>query len=322
MSEIKILTLFIDGIGIGYKNRFNPFYIFKSKYFGIFRNEPVLPEFNLNTKRKIYTLDTLLGVNGLPQSATGQTSLFTGINAPLLKGKKHITGFPDKELRKLLYKNNILLTLKKQGLKVKFINCYPLFEKELSKGYLKLNKEGEFIIKGNIDTKILKRISATTIMALSISQKFMGINELINKKCVYHDFTNQLLIEQKINVPKFTPEIAAEILIKSLSEYDFVLYEYFLTDRIGHKKDFREAKRVVQLLDKFIDYLTKNLNLSNTYLIIISDHGNFEDLSKTTHTYNKVPLIVFGKNFSYSFLPQSLLDFPEFISHLILKSGK
>ena len=40
-----------------------------------------------------------LGIEGLPQSATGQTALFTGINAAQLLGR-HLFGFPNQPFRR------------------------------------------------------------------------------------------------------------------------------------------------------------------------------------------------------------------------------
>lgn len=46
-------------------------------------------------------LDAILGVSGLPQNATGQTSLLTGVNAQALL-VKHLNGFPNAKLREII----------------------------------------------------------------------------------------------------------------------------------------------------------------------------------------------------------------------------
>jgi 2,3-bisphosphoglycerate-independent phosphoglycerate mutase len=68
-----------------------------------------------------------MGIPGLPQSATGQTTIYTGINAPKKLGK-HLTGIPNRELRELLRKFSIFVILKNEGFKCKFMNAFrPIF---------------------------------------------------------------------------------------------------------------------------------------------------------------------------------------------------
>ena len=54
-----------------------------------------------------------LGVKGVPQSATGQTALFTGLNAAEVIGR-HSQGFPGPTLRKLIRQQNLFSTLIKK----------------------------------------------------------------------------------------------------------------------------------------------------------------------------------------------------------------
>ena len=112
---MKILFVFIDGLGIGVKNvLYNPLTV---------ANIPVLDNLLAGKTGTVVAADACLGIKGIPQSATGQTALFTGINAARMMGR-HISGFPGPTLRKLLAEKNILLRLKKLGRKVAFANAY------------------------------------------------------------------------------------------------------------------------------------------------------------------------------------------------------
>ncbi len=64
-----------------------------------------------------------------------------------------------------------------------------------------------------------------------------------------------------------------------------------LTDRVGHKKRPDEAITVLELLDHFLDGLWTAV-APDTTVVISSDHGNIEDLRRSTHTTNPVPLLV------------------------------
>src|SRR5690606_2332559 len=69
-------------------------------------------------------VDPLLGVPGLPQSGTGQTTLLTGRNAPALMGR-HFGPWVPTALRPLLAEHNLFSDLRSAGLEVAFANAYP-----------------------------------------------------------------------------------------------------------------------------------------------------------------------------------------------------
>ena len=80
---MSVLLIFIDGLGIGTRGDHNPLSEIDSDLFGIFKDEqPRLPY-----DGRLSITDARLGVDGLPQSATGQTTILSGINAARLIGK-------------------------------------------------------------------------------------------------------------------------------------------------------------------------------------------------------------------------------------------
>ncbi len=72
-----------------------------------------------------------------------------------------------------------------------------------------------------------------------------------------------------------------------------MLYEYYLTDKAGHSQSQDKAREVLQRYDEFLGMLI-NYRPEDTTLVLCSDHGNIEDLSTKTHTYNTVPLFAKG----------------------------
>ena len=119
--------------------------------------------------------------------------------------------------------------------------------------------------------------------------------DLLGRKALFHDFTNQSLRERGFDVPLFSPSEAAEILAEISSNYRFTLYEHFITDKIGHDRDFERARIHLPLLAEFIRETLRRLDLEKTTFILTSDHGNIEDLSVRNHTLNDVPTIVWGR---------------------------
>lgn len=265
---MKIIFIFIDGFGLGEKDpEKNPLTNANSPHLDyIFENFPVIPT------------DTTLGVPGLPQSATGQTAIFTGVNASKKLGL-HLSGQPTESLKKIIYQQNIFKALMERGLKVTNSNVYR--QEYLEK------------MKKPVDRRY--RPSVTSVMTMAAGIEFRTVEDFEAGMGIYHDITGEILKESGYDVTLVTPEEAAERLYRISKEHDFTLYEHFLTDIIGHTMDMQKAKAEIELLDVFLGKLLSLVDLNKEIIIITSDHGNIEDLSVKTHTYNRVPTIVMGK---------------------------
>lgn len=266
--------IFVDGLGIGRKDPSNnPFAALPSRIFVDFLDAPCARLVHGGVSMRV---DACLDVEGLPQSATGQTALLTGVNAAAAIGR-HLNGFPTKELKKILGDRSILKILSEAGLKAAFINVFnPLFFEAL-------------------EQNLPVRSSVTTVANMVASLPFFRIDDLVKRRAVYQDFTNKLLIEKGFDAPVFSPHEAGEILARSAAEYDFCLYEYFQSDIAAHTQDRSRALEEVRKLDEFLLAVLENTNLEETSILLTSDHGNLEDLSSAKHTVNPVPVLLWGK---------------------------
>ena len=72
----------------------------------------------------LLALDATLGVPGLPQSATGQAVLLTGINIPSQIGE-HYGPKPNPTVAKYLLNGNLFSQLTKAGKSAALLNAYP-----------------------------------------------------------------------------------------------------------------------------------------------------------------------------------------------------
>ncbi|MCX8130800.1 MAG: alkaline phosphatase family protein [Clostridia bacterium] len=264
---MRMIFLFIDGFGIGDRDSSkNPVFAASTPNLDyIFRNHLVIPT------------DATLGVEGLPQSATGQTAIFTGVNASRILGR-HLHGQPTETLKKIIYENNLFKELLKMGVKVTNSNVY----------------REEYLKKMIDDRERRYRPSVTSVMTLSSTLGFRTVNDYKEGKGVYHDITGKIIKESGYDVDLITPVEAAERLFGISRGYDFTLYEHFMTDIIGHLMDMPLAVAEIELLDNFLGGLLKLVDLKEDIIIITSDHGNIEDISVKTHTYNRVPTIIMG----------------------------
>ncbi len=268
---MSVLLFFIDGLGIGTRGAHNPLDgLEDAAPLAVFQDEEPLIIFD----GKLVRTDARLGVEGRPQSASGQTTILTGVNAPAALGY-HKQGFPNEALREIISEHSIFLQLKRAGVEPNtFANAYtPMF----------------------FETRP-RWVSATTVAVEAAGMSFRSLDDLQAGRAVFQDYTNQMLIERGFPTSRRTPEQAAEILASIARGNRFTLYEYFITDKTGHAQDMEAARIILVNLARFVRHLLSQLNLKRTTVLLTSDHGNIEDLSTRNHTLNLVPTLIWGEH--------------------------
>jgi hypothetical protein len=217
-------------------------------------------------------LDACLGVPGLPQSATGQTALFTGVNAPALVGD-HVTAFPTEQLRAVIDQHSVLKRVADAGGRVLFANAH-------SERFWQMIREGK------------RRLGASTLTALAADAKIPTLGDLAEGKALLWDITHEVASGHLgYGLPLLSPEEAGARLAALATRYDLVLFESFLTDLAGHQRI--EPAWVLSRLDAFLGAVVAHRS-ADTTLVLCSDHGNVEDATSKAHTTNPVPLMVLG----------------------------
>jgi 2,3-bisphosphoglycerate-independent phosphoglycerate mutase len=276
---MKVLFLFIDGLGLGDDVPTNPF--FANRFSGfeqLIGGKPLTKSASEHkTERSIFKgIDACLGIEGLPQSGTGQATLFSGINASAIIGK-HFGPFPHTGIKPLLLENSLFHRVQSLGKSPFFINAFPQV----------------FFDRANVRN----RWSSCTLMTKSAGIPLNSVQEVLDEKAltaeIIQDYWKKFL---DIPVPAITTEIAAKRAYESLIEHDLVLMEYYLTDKAGHAQNMEDAQRAIERVDAFISAFVDEMNRGkqDVLLLITSDHGNIEDLDVKTHTFNEVPLIVYS----------------------------
>jgi hypothetical protein len=273
----RVLLIFIDGLGLGDNDpASNPLVRFPTPGLQAMFGRPLTRDIGrvLADDVCLIPTDATLGVAGLPQSATGQTALFTGINAARLLGH-HTTGFPGPQLAKIIGEHGIMRELVAMGHRVTSANMY-------TPNYLELVARRR------------RRHSATTLTILATGLPLRSLHELAAGQAVYQDITNAMLPELGVaGVPAVRPATAGERLVALACDHNFTMFEYFQTDRCGHARDWRQAAAIVATLDEFCGAVRRHAP-DDLLVVITSDHGNFEDLTRKTHTTNPVPTVIFG----------------------------
>lgn len=279
----NILLLFIDGVGIGEPDpEKNPFFSGKFNFFNEFFGEtPHLGRQYLSGDQiEVFPIDARMGVEGIPQSGTGQTAIFCGVNAPALINQ-HFGPFPYSTLIPVIKEKNIFIDFMKQNRKVLFMNSYP----QVFFDYLNSGKS---------------RLSVSTLSYRSAGMELNTAEEVRRGYSLSAEITNRVWRERLKyeDISVITPVQAAERLLDRVAEHDLTVYEFFLTDHLGHGRVANDFDIICSDLDQFLTHIFKNFDKQNTDILLCSDHGNFEDISIKAHTLNPALGITAGKNAS------------------------
>ena len=269
----KVLLFFIDGVGVGEDDPdVNP--LATGEFPSLRLTRTLRPEADGLAPVVARGIDAALGVPGLPQSATGQTSILTGVNAPAAVGH-HISGLPGPTLKRILAEHSILKRVRAAGREASFLNAFGprFFEAPETK----------------------RRLSATTLATMASGARFRNWEDLLEGRAVVHDLTHWRIREWGYDLPLREAEEAGAIVAREASRIDFSLFEYFETDRAGHDQDRVRAMRCLGDLDRALRTVLRRVDLTTTTVLVVSDHGNVEDGRVKTHTANPALFAAWGR---------------------------
>ncbi len=280
VDSLRTVIIFLDGVGLGDANpEANPFMHARMPTLEALFGVPHLTGEAAGTitdRAALLGLDAALGVGGLPQSATGQTTILTGHNAPARLGE-HYGPYPNDTLRDMLREDNLFRTLLATGQPVAYANAYPeRFLDRLRRG------------KG--------RLSANTQAAFLAGLKIRSGQDLQRGRALGALLTNEFWPEPGFKLPPLSARQAGRQLVALAADHRLTFFEFWYTDLLGHKQKRAESIDILQKLDEFLAGIFEALD-ERTLLMVISDHGNFEDWRTNKHTPNPALTIVSGAGF-------------------------
>jgi len=269
----SVLLFFIDGIGVGLDDpAVNPLASDDRPVLRLTRGASPRSS-SAGAPAFAAGIDASLGVPGLPQSATGQTAILTGVNAPAALGR-HVSGFPGPTLQRILREHSLLKTLTEAGRHATFLNAFgPRFFDA---------------------AEPRRRLSATTLATLASGTPFRDWADLTAGRAVAHDLTHWRMRDYGFDLAARTPEEAGAIIARETMKCDFALFEYFETDRAGHARDRSAAVRCLSDLSAALEAVLAGVDLRDTVVLVASDHGNLEDERVKTHTLNPAFFAAWG----------------------------
>ncbi|MGL4609717.1 MAG: hypothetical protein ACRCYY_08535 [Trueperaceae bacterium] len=305
LMPLMVLFLFLDGVGLGDSVATNPFAVARTPFLGSLLGgkltkslEPIASE-----KLLFHHLDAKLGFAGLPQSATGQTTLLTGKNgAEIMAG--HYGPYPGPTLKKELEQGTLfseavfseavfLKTIAKQKRAV-LANLYP---------------PGYFLA---VETR-QQKYNVPVFSALQAGLDLLRIDDYRRGEAISVDMTGDYLHKHDATLPPLSAPQMGQRLATMARQHHFTFFDLWLTDQAGHRWPLEECVKLVETLDSFLRGVVENLE--DVTLVLTSDHGNLEDKTVKTHTLADVPLLVFGNAGGFEGA-KSLLDVAPAIRHL------
>lgn len=293
---MRVLFIFLDGIGLGENNpAINPFARAKMPNLNSLLDGRSLLNDSApfhGEHASLLAIDPAVGVGGLPQSATGQAILLTGMNIPAELGY-HYGPKPNREVAAYLTDGTLFSRFAKEGKKTALLNAYP-------------QRYFDGIDSG-------KRLYSSIPLAVTNA----GI-QLFRREALYEgralsaDFTGEgwRLMLGFPDAPTLDPHQAGGRLASLAKEYDFSLFEYWASDYAGHKQDMETAIGLMETFDDVLGGLTKAWD-DDGLILVTSDHGNMEDVSTRKHTHAAVPALVIGNKNSRDEFTRDLNDLTD-----------
>jgi len=285
ITGMKILFIFLDGIGLGANNpETNPFARvslpnLESLLGGrklLAESAPYEGEF-----ATLLALDTCLGVDGIPQSGSSQAVLMTGRNVPQEIGE-HYGPKPNAPIRAILNEDNIFKRLTEKGKKCALLNAYP-------PRYFHGVESGKRLL-----SSIPHAVTSAGIQLFTHEDYDAG-------RALSADFTGEgwRTMLGYPDAPVYAPHAAGQKMVDLALQYDFSLFEYWASDYAGHEQNMEQAIKLIETFDGvlggIIETQKAKCNAGDDLLVLItSDHGNMEDLSTRRHTTVNVPGLVIG----------------------------
>ena len=195
-------------------------------------------------------------------------------------------------------------------------------------------------VKENIKDTLGEVISKANLKQLRLAEteKYPHVTFFFNggEETVYPGESRIMVPSPKISTYDLKPEMSAKQveteLITSIKNktYDLIIINFANPDMVGHTGDLNAAIKAVETVDEAIGNIKESIIKFDGIMLLTADHGNCEimfddimNLPHTSHTSNKVPLILISKSKNYKLRNGRLADIAPTILELIsIKSPK
>lgn len=298
-----VLLLFLDGVGLAPAGEHNPFAraglpVLRSLLDGV---APFAEHVGRTTSHaSLHALDAVLGMDGLPQSGTGQAALFTGTDAIAQHGR-HFGPWVPTTLRPMLAETNLLVRAQTDGYDVAFANAYP--------------EEAVAMLRSGARRLPAFLRAGPPLAAHAAGLLTLHTPELARGTAIASEITNTgWRTKLHRDVPDITAAHAGRNLAAIVEAHDLTMFAHYQTDTVGHMREMEPAVEALERVDAFLGGLMAALPEGAT-IVIASDHGNIEDV-RVQHTRNPALGMVIGAGAGDAKL-SAITDVVPFIRRLL-----
>lgn len=303
-----MVLLFLDGVGLGEPDEdVNPLAAAATPVLDgllgarLDRTTPAVDRDGLVFRH----LDATLGHDGLPQSATGQTAILTGVNAAdVMDG--HYGPWPGPTLRRVLDEGSLFTVAQARATGGGALaNAFP-------PGYFQALGCRRY------------RPNANVYAATKAGLRLRGVAEYRAGAGVPSDLEGAHLGPPAGGGASLGPRGSAAALAGIAAAHLFTMLDIWLTDHFGHRRDFQAGRALIERFDAFLGALLEGQGgaAGDLTLVVTSDHGNLEDLTTTQHTRNPVPLLASGPGAGAFAAARSLLDVAPAARAVLERTGR
>lgn len=294
----RVLVLLLDGVGLGSDdpdhNPFSAAHLPTLEALLDGRRLLASSAPHQGERASLLAVDVCLDVDGTPQSATGQATILTGRNIPAVIGG-HYGPKPNRAISEILLENNLFIEVTRRGGSAALLNAYP-------PRYFQSIHSG-------------RRLYSAIPLAVTIAGlDLMTAEDLQANHALSADFTGVGWVAQPglPPVPVYTPEEAGIMLAHLSLKYHLSWFDLWPTDYAGHRGTLAQAVTLLESFDAVLGGLVKAWGSRQDLIVLISDHGNLEDLAHRSHTLNPVPAILIGPKEIRRYFASDLDDLTSF----------
>jgi len=275
------LIFFLDGVGLGVADpEINPFVTADMPNLTQLFGEGwylATTEGRASARASLMPTDANLGLEGRPQSATGQATILSGRNIPAEVGE-HYGPKPNDAVREAILRGTLFQEVVAAEKTAALLTPYP-------QGYFDVIASGK------------RRYSSVPFAATEAGVRLRTADDLRHGRALSPDFTSEAwhTLLGETHIPLYGLAEAGEKMAELAQAHTFSFFEHWPSDQIGHRGTLAEAVSHLQKIDAVFGGLLSAWDDAQGLLIVTSDHGNLEDKSHRRHTRNRVGTILVGR---------------------------
>jgi bisphosphoglycerate-independent phosphoglycerate mutase (AlkP superfamily) len=98
-----------------------------------------------------------------------------------------------------------------------------------------------------------------------------------------------------VKLPPLNDYEGGQQLATLAQDHALTFFEFWYSDFLGHKMEQAQSLQILHRLNYFLEGILAGLDPETSLLLVVSDHGNFEDWTTKKHTENPALTLLAGR---------------------------